>query len=73
MNTLISSAIIARLEAEVCPVHGKSAKVFADKDVFSVTDACCPEFDNHLHKLYAQLSGLGEEPNPLLEQMFGLR
>jgi hypothetical protein len=26
-----------------------------------------------LHKLYAQLSGLGKESNPLLEQMFGLR
>lgn len=73
MNTILTPAVIARLESEVCPTHGKKAVVFADKDVLSVSDACCPEFQQHLYDLCRELTGGSNEPHPLLKQMFGLK
>lgn len=73
MNTIISTSVIARLKDEVCPVHGQKAVIFADKDVLSITDACCPEFKEHLKELFLQLIGESGEPNALLEQMFGCK
>lgn len=52
MNIIITPAIIARLEAEVCPTHGKSAKVFANNDMLSIREACCPEFVRFVRRTY---------------------
>jgi hypothetical protein len=73
MNIQITPAIIARLESEVCPTHGKSAKVFAENDMLSIQEACCPEFHQHLIDLSNELLGKKKDPNNFLERFLGLR
>ena len=73
MNTVITPAIIARLEAEVCPTHGQKAELFVENDIFSVTKSCCPEFEKHLYDLCSELVSGSDRANALLEQMLGLK
>ena len=61
MNILINPAIIARLEAEICPTHGKSAVIFADKDVLSIREACINR--SNLHRSRSLPLGSNSECN----------
>ncbi len=44
MNQTLNKKVIAKIENEVCPRHGKSAKFECKGDVISIGEYCCSDF-----------------------------
>lgn len=64
------SAIIARLDAEVCPIHGKKATIYFNQGILSIQDTCCQEFHDHLVEMSKTIKN--DDPEGLLERFVGL-